>query len=124
MRRQAFKKMALILAAAFVLVLWALADFSAPPPAADLLKAAKAGDLTAVKALLAQEASPNAMGENGETPLMVAAELGYKDLCELLISKGADINAQDKDGKTALKYAIENKKNNVADFLRSKGAKE
>ena len=124
MKRQALKKMKVILAAAFVLVLWALATFSAPPPAADLLKAARAGDLTAVKALLAQGASPNATGEDGVTPLMYAAWGGHKDICELLISKGADINAKDKDGKTALKHAIKSKHPDVADFLRSKGAKE
>jgi ankyrin repeat protein len=82
-----------------------------------LLRAAKAGDLPAMKLLLAHGAHVELPTASGVTPLMAAAGNGastidtrgrYKteaqalEAAELLVSLGADVNARDAGGQTAL----------------------
>ena len=82
-----------------------------------LLRAAKAGDLPAMRLLLAHGANPELPNAAGITPLMAAAGNGsstidtrgrYKtepqalEALELLIAAGADVNARDTGGQTAL----------------------
>ncbi|HTW38646.1 MAG TPA: ankyrin repeat domain-containing protein [Steroidobacteraceae bacterium] len=82
-----------------------------------LLRAAKAGDVAAIRVLLAHGAIVGLPNRMGETPLMAAAGLGttpvdtrgkYKtqqeavDVIELLVAGGANINAVDERGETAL----------------------
>ncbi len=72
----------------------------------DLIDAAKNGDTTAIKALLANGADPNAKaGRVGWTVLMVAAMKGHTAAVETLLGAGADVNAKDKDGWAALMWA-------------------
>ena len=82
-----------------------------------LVRAAKAGDIAAIKLLLAHHANVELPTVNGITPLMAAAGNGssgldtrgrYKteeqaiEAVKLLLAAGADINARDRGGQTAL----------------------
>jgi hypothetical protein len=70
-----------------------------------LLKAASAGDVAAVKKLIAQKADVNYQhGTDKISPLMIAAMRGHKDVLEVLLNSGARPNLTDKDGATALNY--------------------
>ncbi len=53
-------------------------------------RAAKGGDLAAMKTLLDQGADPNAIGAHGMTPLASAARNGQVEVIELLLARGAD----------------------------------
>ena len=102
------------------------------------LRAAKAGDIPAMKLLLEHGADDSlAPTRSGITPLMAAAGLGtteqdtagrYKtqaqaiEAIQLLIDRGADVNAQAKDGRTALHGAALQGYDDVIKFLVSKGA--
>jgi len=82
-----------------------------------LLRAAKAGDIPAIRLLLAHGANPDLPTESGITPLMAAAGNGssvidtrgrYKteaqaaEVVGLLLAAGANINDRDRTGQTAL----------------------
>jgi uncharacterized protein len=82
-----------------------------------LLRAAKAGDVPAMRLLLAHGANPDLPTESGTTPLMAAAGNGsstidtrgrYKseaqaaEAVDLLLAGGAHINDRDRTGQTAL----------------------
>ena len=82
-----------------------------------LIRAAKAGDVEAMKLLIAHGANVDLPTAAGITPLMAAAGNGSSNLdtrgrykseeqaieaVELLVKSGADINARDRSGQTAL----------------------
>ena len=82
-----------------------------------LIRAAKAGDVAAIRLLLAAGANADLATLNGITPLMAAAGNGssgldtrgrYKteaqavEAAQLLLAAGADVNARDRTGQTAL----------------------
>ena len=89
---------------------------------AELIAAAKAGNVPRVKALLDRGANVNAKDEDGLTALYCSAAEGHRDVAELLISRGADVNARSKDGFTALHVAAYEKHKAVVELLLSKGA--
>ncbi|MGH8216973.1 MAG: ankyrin repeat domain-containing protein [Steroidobacteraceae bacterium] len=85
--------------------------------ATPLYRAARAGDVDAVKLLLEHGADPTLANRLGDTPLMAAAGLGaskvdtrgkYKtekeavEAIDLLVAAGANVNAKDMRGDTAL----------------------
>ncbi|HTQ36052.1 MAG TPA: ankyrin repeat domain-containing protein [Steroidobacteraceae bacterium] len=85
-----------------------------------LLRAAKAGDVPAIRLLLAAKANVDLPTVNGVTPLLAAAGVGSSGLdtrgrykteahavesAQLLLDAGADIHAHDKSGTTALHAA-------------------
>lgn len=85
--------------------------------ATPLLRAAKAGDLPAMRLLLAHGANPDLPTETGVTPTMAAAGNGSSSLdtrgrykteeeavqaAKALLAAGAQINARDNSGQTAL----------------------
>jgi len=75
-------------------------------PVAELLGAAKDGNVRAIKRLLTSGAKLDAQGESGVTALFVAALFGRAEAAELLIEKGADVKAaKGRDGSTALHAA-------------------
>lgn len=90
-----------------------------------LCKAALAGDINRVRALLLRGANINSRIKNGRTPLHCAAIGGYKDIAALLIAKGADIEARDTQGQTPLHLAAIPDRDNQREVVRlllSKGA--
>ena len=103
------------------------------------LRAAKAGDLPAMKLLLEHGADVSlAPTRSGISPLMAAAGLGTTEpdttgrlktegqaieAIQLLLDLGVDINAQAKDGQTAVHGSAMQGYDDVIRFLASKGAK-
>ena len=97
------------------------ADMILTMDATPLLRAAKAGDVPAIKLLLAHGADPNIPQLWGITPLMAAANFGSNEIdtrgrfktqaeaaesIKLLAAAGADVNAKDeRQGGTALHAA-------------------
>jgi ankyrin repeat protein len=99
-----------------------------------LLRAAKAGDVPAIKLLLAAGALVDLPTATGVTPLLAAAGIGSNGIdtraryrteeraveaVKLLLDAGADINARDKSGSTALHAAAGAGWNNLVDTLAS-----
>jgi uncharacterized protein len=103
------------------------------------LRAAKAGDLPAMKLLLEHGADP-LLGptRSGITPLMAAAGLGTAEqdttgrlktqaqaieAIQLLLDRGIDVNAQANDGQTAVHGAAMQGYDDVIRFLAARGAR-
>jgi len=91
-----------------------------------IIKAAKSGDLTAVrKALAANPAFIKARDKDGSTPLRCAAWKGHAELVKLLLDSGADINDHNNNGHwgtTPLHAAAHGNQLQVAEILVSRGA--
>jgi outer membrane protein assembly factor BamB len=68
---------------------------AAEDPSADLLAAARKGDLAAVRKHLDSGADPNARTEYGASALHFAADRGHLDVVRLLLDRKADPNAKD-----------------------------
>jgi uncharacterized protein len=103
-----------------------------------LLRAAKAGDLVAMRLLLDKGADPNLATRAGVTPLMIAAGVGTKEedttgrsktepdaikAITMLLDRGLDVNAADNTGRTALHGAALQGYDQVVRFLAGRGAK-
>jgi uncharacterized protein len=84
-----------LMTAACLALLPGLARAQAPARDAELIRAAEAGDATAVKRLLAQGASVRARDAQGRTALVAATYGNRIEVARLLIAAGADVNAQD-----------------------------
>ena len=92
-------------------------------PSVDIHKAAKEGNIEAVKQHIAAGTDVNAKNRKGETPLRFAITYGHKEIGELLITNGADMNA--KSGRkewTPLYQAIFSKRWEFVELLIAKGA--
>ena len=102
-----------------------------------LLRAARAGDIDAIKVLLKHGALVDLPQISGATPLMVAVGLGASPIdtrgkfrsqidalgaAEVLLDAGADVNARDARGRTALHAAAAQGYTDVAKFLVDHGA--
>ena len=103
-----------------------------------LLRAARAGDIPAMKLLLAHGALVDLPTQRGVTPLMAAAGLGASKIdtrgtfitepeamkaVQLLIDRGADVNAADGAGQTALHGAAFQGWNEIVKLLVKHDAK-
>ncbi|MEO8307078.1 MAG: ankyrin repeat domain-containing protein [Pseudomonadota bacterium] len=101
-----------------------------------LIRAAKAGDLPAIKLLLAHGANVELPTVNGITPLMAAtgnasasldtrgrykSEEQAMEATQLLLAAGANINARDRQGQTALHGAAALGWNGLVETLAAKG---
>jgi ankyrin repeat protein len=75
-----------------LLVLVLLQPDHATAQPAELMQAARSGDLERVKELLASGAEPNPKGM--ASPLYFAAQCRHLEIAELLLKGGADPNAQ------------------------------
>jgi ankyrin repeat protein len=102
-----------------------------------LLRAARAGDVAAMKVLLAHGALVDLPQVSGATPLMVAVGAGANAIdtrgkfrteidalaaAQVLLESGADVNARDARGRTALHSAAALGYTDVAKFLVEHGA--
>jgi ankyrin repeat protein len=103
-----------------------------------LLRAAKAGDVEAMKLLLEKGADAKLATRNGINPLMAAAGLGTKEedttgraktqaeaieAIKLCLEAGVDVNAVTTNGQSALHGAALQGYDKVVEFLAQKGAK-
>ena len=77
-----------------------------------LSKAARNGNLHAVKFLKEKGASIDHSNILGTTPLMSAIETGYSDVTVYLVNQKANLNLQDSEGETALMKEIHRISNN------------
>ncbi len=90
-------------------------------PDISIHKAARKGNIEAVKQHLAAGTDLEAKDGGDGTPLHNAAWGGRNEIAELLISKGADVNAKNDEGKTPLDRA--KYKRETARLLRKHGGK-
>lgn len=74
-------------------------------PAADLLRAAAAGDLAGVRRALAAGADIETRDADGRTALLLATNGHRVPVALLLIERGADVNAQDRQRDSAFLLA-------------------
>jgi len=88
-----------------------------------LLISAYEGDINKVKDLLAKGVDVNAMGENGETPLLAAVNSGKIDMTALLLSYGANIEARNFQNSTPLIIASQYGHSAITAMLLELGAK-
>jgi uncharacterized protein len=83
----------------------AAATLAAAPPAPDLMSAVKAGNATAVRALLRQRVDVNARDVDGTTALHWASRAADVQTIALLAGAGADANAVNRYGASPLSLA-------------------
>ena len=93
-------------------------------PVISIHKAAKTGNIKAVKQHLATGMGVNDMDANKMTALHWAAMKGQKEVVALLIVKGANLNAKTSKNLTPLNLAANNLENEIAELLIAKGASE
>ena len=91
-------------------------------PGSAALRAAAAGNISALEKALAAGADPNARGGRGWTPLMHAANKGYKLLVPPLLKAGAKPDIQAADGATALFIAALRGHSGIVELLMKAGA--
>ena len=87
-----------------------------------LLLWASDGDISEVKAWLADGANPNAADDDGRTALIYAAYKGHAEVAKVLLDGGAHPNAAGDDGWTALMEATKHGHAEVAKMLIAAGA--
>ena len=87
------------------------------PPEEQLLRAAWAGDLPAVRRLLSGGVKADAKDDKNTTPLQNAASRGHLQIVQALVEAGADVNWVDGYGGTALDYARLGRRRRVAEYL-------
>jgi ankyrin repeat protein len=110
--------MRILLAAAFLIGCGAQGRDLTP-----LVLAARAGDATRVRALLASGADiEGRVGVNGWTPLMHAIHKDHPDVALLLLELGADSNARANRGTTPLMLAAPEGQVEVVKALLRRGA--
>jgi len=94
--------------------------------AKQIIKAAKAGDVDAARALLqACPAIIDAHDTDGSTPLHCASWKGHAEMVTLLLDAGADIQAKNQNthwGDTPLHAAAHGNQRAVAQILIERGA--
>ena len=97
-----------------------------PDAKREIIKAAKSGNIEAIKNLLAKDADLiNACDSDGSTPLHCAAWKGHREVIALLLKAGADVNAHNNNdhwGTTALHAAAHANQAAIAQLLLDHGA--
>ena len=89
---------------------------------ADLIAAAKIGDVNKIKNLIESGADLNAKNKKKETALYIALENNHLEAATLLIEKGADRNAKNKDGLTPLMASALKNQAKAVRLLLERGA--
>src|SRR6202034_3923245 len=81
------------------------------------------GSAPMIEKVLKAGADPNALGPEGETPLMLAARTGNIDAMRVLLDHHADVNAKDTlRGTTALMWATDQSHPEAVKLLIEHGA--
>src|SRR6266436_3104382 len=91
-------------------------------PNAQLLVAARQGDLGAVARLLDAGAAVNSRNRLGDTPLLIALKNGYKDMARLAVERGANVNLANLSSVTPLMAASFSGNAELVKVLLEKGA--
>jgi hypothetical protein len=92
-------------------------------PAAALRRAAEAGDLASLHALLEKRTDIDSRDSAGRTALMLATLHDQADAVTALLARGADPNAADADGTTPLQAAMTGNHPTIVAALRRYGAR-
>jgi uncharacterized protein len=99
-----------------------------------LMRAARAGDAAAMRALLAKGADPKLTTKDGSTALQFAAGVGYRDkntkgsesealeALKVAVGLGLDINLENSRGETALHGAALRGADTIVQYLVDQGA--
>src|SRR6267142_1594399 len=97
-----------------------------PDAKREIIKAAKAGDIAKVRALLGTDADlVNALDTDGSTPLHCATWKGHAEIVSVLLDAGADVNAHNRNehwGTTPLHAAAHANQAMIAQMLIDHGA--
>jgi ankyrin repeat protein len=97
-----------------------------PDPAREIIKAAKNGQVTRLKELLADDPTLiDARDKDGSTPLHCATWKGQQEVVALLIKAGADVNARNNNdhwGTTPMHAAAHANQAAIAQLLIDHGA--
>jgi len=91
--------------------------------ASDLDRAARKGDVNAIRQLVSAGADINQRASRGQTPLMLAVIERELQATETLIKLGADLDVRDSNGETALHHAITSADDSIVSLLLQSGAK-
>ncbi|MDA1191966.1 MAG: ankyrin repeat domain-containing protein [Candidatus Poribacteria bacterium] len=98
----------------------------APDAAKAIIRAAGAGDLDAVRELIASQIDLlNARNSDGSTPLHMAVWKGNTEVVRFLLEAGADVNAHNENthwGTTPLHAAAHANRKAIAEMLLDHGA--
>jgi hypothetical protein len=89
-----------------------------------LMEAARSGQASTVRNLLARGAEVNDKDEGGQTALMKAAGNGHTAVVRLLLAGGAEVNEKDNKGQTALTKAKDGQHPDIVGLLETAGARE
>jgi hypothetical protein len=92
-------------------------------PAAALREAARRGDVSTLRRLLAEKINIDARDASGQTALMLAVLQGQKEVVNTLLAAGADPNAADASGTTPLQAALAGAHSAIAAALEQSGAR-
>jgi uncharacterized protein len=90
--------------------------------AAALMARARDGEVSALRRLLANGVSPNALDVGGFTPLMGAVVNDQLPAARTLLDAGADVNARAHGGLTSLMLAVINDRPEAVNLLLERGA--
>lgn len=88
---------------------------------ADLVKAARNGDIENVRNLLERGADVNTMKYGAHPPLHAAASAGHLEMVKFLLDQGAEINKRSGKNRTPVWEAAFNDRDDVVAFLKSQG---
>jgi len=91
---------------------------------AELIWAASAGDLRAIRRLVAQGIPLDIADYDRRTPLHLAAAEGHLEVVQYFIAQKAKLNPRDRWGNSPLDEAIRHDKSDVAELLKCRGGKE
>jgi ankyrin repeat protein len=106
----------------WLLLLSAVAPARAAGPEPDLFAAVKAGNVAALRTLIARKADVNAAEPDGTTPLHWAVRAGDAGTAEMLIRAGARSSAANRYGVTPLSLAARNGRRDLIELLLKSGA--
>ncbi len=92
--------------------------------AGELQKAAGAGDIEKVRALLRANPTGISARDAGTTALHEATRAGHLEVVKVLVASGANVNATDFSGLTPLRLALGMRRLEIAEFLKQNGGVE